>query len=76
MPKVSCGALKLVSWRDSIYLIIQAWGCLRPRLRREAGEVVDVSPDVHVGAFLDHHKHDSEVVCFYSKDFGCRIQIM
>ena len=35
---------------------------LHPRLRSEAGEVVDVAPDMHARAFLEHHKHAPAIV--------------
>ena len=43
---------------------------LHRRLRSEAGEVVDVAPDVHARAFLEHHKHASEIVSFLIARFG------
>ena len=43
---------------------------LHPRLRSEAGEVVDVARDVHARAFLEHRKHSSEIVSFLIERFG------
>lgn len=43
---------------------------LQPRVRSEAGDVVEVARDVHNRAFLEHHKHASAIASFLVERFG------
>ena len=57
-------------WRHEVCELVRQHFCsvsdvsLHPRLRSEAGKVVDVADDVHSRAFLEHHKHARAIVYF------------
>ena len=69
------GDAKVPLWRHEACELAMQHLCdhsdvsFHPRVRSEAGEVVDVARHVHARAFLEHHKHASAIVSFLVERF-------